>query len=463
VKAFSVAIASVLMAEANAKPAEELVTELPLMGTFDYGVYSGFVPINGTSKQNHYLLVESQNDWATDPLIIWTNGGPGCSSLLGWATENGPWLQPDNSTEFFENPHSWNKNASVLYVEHPAGVGYSYCDPAIPADCKFDDLTDSEDNLALLVEWFAKYPEYKNHDLWISGESYGGIYVPYWMWQIDNWNNNVTTPQDDHINLKGIMVGNGVTNWTYDTMPATLTMGYYHALYNDELHDKMEADKCDYAWIEFNDNQTAACMGYLDEFNTLIEHVDIYNIFKPVYPGDLLTTTSRNKLTLKAKQEKKPLTKADYTPWAFHGKQTTQRLRDPNAFLNRTDVRTALHINETIQEWTGCKNGIDYTMFAKGSQWIWEELKGKYRMLKFSGDIDACVPTTGSLGWINALGWDVKEAWRQYQVDGQVGGWIQEFDGLTFATVNGAGHMVPEDKPEAAMHLIFNWLNNTPI
>lgn len=132
-------------------------------------------------------------------------------------------------------------------------------------------------------------------------------------------------------------------------------------------------------------------------------------------------------------------------------------------FLNRTDVRAALHIPDHIPEWTGCTGRVDYTMFAKASQWIWEELKGKYRMLKFSGDIDACVPTTGSLGWINALGWDVKEPWRQYQVAGQVGGWIQEFDGLTFATVNGAGHMVPEDKPEAAMHLIFNWLNQTPI
>jgi len=116
------------------------------------------------------------------------------------------------------------------------------------------------------------------------------------------------------------MVGNGVTNWTYDTMPATLTMGYYHALYNDELHDKMEADKCDYSMIEFDQNPSEDCMGYLDEFNTLIENVDIYNIFKPVYPGSLLTQ-SKNKMTLKAhKAEKKPLTQADYTPWAFKGK-----------------------------------------------------------------------------------------------------------------------------------------------
>ena len=34
----------------SAKPADEIVTSLPQMGTFDYGVYSGYVPITGTSK-----------------------------------------------------------------------------------------------------------------------------------------------------------------------------------------------------------------------------------------------------------------------------------------------------------------------------------------------------------------------------------------------------------------------------
>ena len=118
----------------------------------------------------------------TDPLVIWTNGGPGCSSLLGFATENGPYQMLDNTTTFVENPYSWNKNASVLYIEHPAGVGYSYCNSSIAGDCDFNDRTDSDDNMEAILAWFAKFTEYKTHDLWISGESYGGIYVPYMMW-----------------------------------------------------------------------------------------------------------------------------------------------------------------------------------------------------------------------------------------------------------------------------------------
>ena len=55
-------------------------------------------------------------------------------------------------------------------------------------------------------------------------------------------------------------------------------------------------------------------------------------------------------------------------------------------------------------------------MFANGSQWIWEAMRGKYRMLKFSGDIDGVVPTQGSLGWIDALNWPIIDAWRTWFV-----------------------------------------------
>ena len=57
-------------------------------------------------------------------------------------------------------------------------------------------------------------------------------------------------------------------------------------------------------------------------------------------------------------------------------------------------------------------------MFEKASQWIWESLKGKYKMYKYSGDIDNAVPTVGTLGWINALNRTVVKDWRQYSVNG---------------------------------------------
>jgi len=107
------------------------------METFPYGVYSGYLPIQGTGKDYHYLFLESQRDPSNDPLIIWFNGGPGCSSLLGFAQELGPWAMDDGTDFFFKNDYSWNNFSNVLFLESPAGVGYSPC--STTEECTFND------------------------------------------------------------------------------------------------------------------------------------------------------------------------------------------------------------------------------------------------------------------------------------------------------------------------------------
>jgi carboxypeptidase C (cathepsin A) len=116
------------------------------------GFYSGYLPVTGTQKKLHYMATLSRNTPATDPVIIWFNGGPGCSSMLGFAQENGPYIMFDGTYNFTYNDWSWNNNANVIYIEMPAGVGYSIC--GNPAECNFDDHNSADDNLQAVLYLF---------------------------------------------------------------------------------------------------------------------------------------------------------------------------------------------------------------------------------------------------------------------------------------------------------------------
>jgi serine carboxypeptidase-like clade 1 len=91
-------------ATAKAGPAPpdspDKVASLWQMPDLSFGLYSGMVQIEGTQKQLHYVAALSQNDWSKDPVIVWFNGGPGCSSMIGWTQEHGPYVVEDGTTQF---------------------------------------------------------------------------------------------------------------------------------------------------------------------------------------------------------------------------------------------------------------------------------------------------------------------------------------------------------------------------
>jgi carboxypeptidase C (cathepsin A) len=155
------------------------MNNLPDAPAFTTNMYSGYLPVTDT-KSLHYVFAESENDPSTDPVVIWFNGGPGCSSMLAFMQENGPLAIDDGEDYIKTNPFPWNTKANMLWIESPAGVGYSLA--GTEEDLNQNDMTQSEDALAALKQWFGKFPEYLPNKLFVSGESYGGIYVPYLTW-----------------------------------------------------------------------------------------------------------------------------------------------------------------------------------------------------------------------------------------------------------------------------------------
>lgn len=130
--------------------------------------------------------------------MLWLNGGPGCSSLLGLFSENGPYWIRDNLT-LERNDHSWNNNSNVLYVDQPVGTGLS---KATKDQLVHNEEEVSSDFYVFLVQFFDKFPQYKHRPFYLSGESYAGQYIPAIA-------SRLLEKANPEINFLGVAIGNG--------------------------------------------------------------------------------------------------------------------------------------------------------------------------------------------------------------------------------------------------------------
>lgn len=189
---------------AHSAPTEDIVNyQIP--DYVNHTWYSGYLNIEGGSF--HYVFFDSQRDPDNDPIVLWLNGGPGCSSLLGMTYETGPFVFIEGTAQFQLNPYAWNMRANLLYIQSPGGVGFS---KVSKRGIKSDDGTTALDNYNALIAFMEKFPNLAKNDLYLTGQSYAGIYIPYLAYEIINKNKLVST----HIKLKlkGVMINNACTD-----------------------------------------------------------------------------------------------------------------------------------------------------------------------------------------------------------------------------------------------------------
>lgn len=204
----TVLLAVLLTGNVLAAPKEDLVASLPSFGKPPTQHYSGYVDgtdgcdtaTNGAFCKLHYWFAQAEGDASNKPVILWSNGGPGSSSILGLLQENGPLLM--NSTGgLMENPWAWTKVANLFVLESPVGVGYSYCANQLKGEtCKNTDKFTASTTRAALLDFFRnKFPELAQNDFFITGESYAGVYIPTLAKEI--------LEHAPEINLVGLAVG----------------------------------------------------------------------------------------------------------------------------------------------------------------------------------------------------------------------------------------------------------------
>ncbi|KAG7018404.1 Serine carboxypeptidase-like 45 [Cucurbita argyrosperma subsp. argyrosperma] len=117
------------------------ISSLPGQPLVGFRHYSGYVNVGDRNqKALFYYFAEAQINSASRPLVLWLNGGPGCSSLgVGAFSENGP-FRPKGEV-LIRNEHSWNTEANMLYLETPVGVGFSYSTDTSSYEAVGDKIT----------------------------------------------------------------------------------------------------------------------------------------------------------------------------------------------------------------------------------------------------------------------------------------------------------------------------------
>jgi len=363
-------------------PLQDLVDYLPDYGPPPTTQFSGYLDgsegcdteVNGPQCMLHYWLALAQDDPWDAPVVLWLNGGPGSSSILGFLQENGPLLI--NATGgLMDNPWSWTKIANVLILEAPVGVGYSYCSKQFAGQvCQNTDRFTASTSRAALVDFFYKFPELAPNDFFITGESYAGIYIPTLAQSILNY-----APD---MNLVGIAVGDPCTDNTAqaDSMDQLWYSGKY-GLIDEAVFDTLW-NKCGIRSPSIQARgghfKTAAALNKLMqeakpknvEEKRRLAHRLLAETKTTVIAGGVEPDNLSKECSLAMRKFWWSSSHALSQGWgdlyiddySLFAPVTSKEDEDMATYMMRADVRQALHTEQApTATWPGVDIGFDYT------------------------------------------------------------------------------------------------------
>ena len=445
-----------LIANTFAQDNADKITNLPGQPSGDaFDQYAGYITVDAKNERKlFYWLVDAQEDAESKPLMLWQTGGPGWSSLYALLLENGPFTPSPDGNTLYNNPYSWNLLANMLYVESPAGVGFS--SSKVESDYTVGDERTATDLIQFLTGFLVKYPKYMSRPFYLAGESYGGHYIPNLALAI--------TRVNLAINFKGFLVGNP---WTYPKFDnnGTNLFWYTHGLMTFEEYSAIN-NNCDF-------NQSGPFMKYPDIFPMNKICIDtlrkVDKILEIINPYDIYDDMCMRENHFKETHLNQWLTFTRESPMKRYKLEDNPcGPKDLYAYLNRPDVQKSIHAD--LKEWTLRSKLVKYSIqdIMTPMKKVWEQLlpyHNELRFLVYSGDVDAAVPWLGTLLWIKDLEKDgiikLTTDWSPWHASTlQVGGFTLQYDKMTFKTVREAGHQVPSSQPRRAYDMLNNFINN---
>lgn len=400
--------------------------------------YSGYLDVEDEDKHFFYWFFESRNDPKNDPIVLWLNGGPGCSSLTGLFFELGPSSIGEDIKPIY-NPHSWNSNASVIFLDQPVNVGYSYSSSGVT-----NTVAAGKDVHAFLKLFFKQFPEYSHLDFHIAGESYAGHYIPVFA-------SEILSHDDNNFNLTSVLIGNGLTDplrqYEY-YQPMACGKGGHPSVLSDEECDAMleNEPRCL--------NLIKSC--YESESVWSCVPAAIYCNNQAFGPYQ---KTGLNVYDIRSKCES-----------GAPGGLCYRGLGYIDDFLNQDYVKEAL--GAEVDNYESCNMDINRNFLFAGD-WMKPyhtrviELLDKYDLpvIIYAGDKDFICNWLGNHGWSDYLEYSKKDKFSKEKLhkyitlDGEYAGEVKNYDKFTFLRLFNGGHMVPYDQPEASLDFFNRWLS----
>ncbi|QIW98203.1 hypothetical protein AMS68_003721 [Peltaster fructicola] len=429
---------------ADKTAADYFVRSLPGAPSPLLRMYAGHVEVTKEHNRNMFFwLYKNRHIANKQRLVIWLNGGPGCSSMDGALMEIGPYRLKEDGTLRL-NDGSWDEFANVMFIDNPVGTGFSYVD----SDSYVHELDDMASQMVQFLEkWFAIFPEHLLDDIYIAGESYAGQHIPYIAKAILDRNAKTTNTK---WNLSGLLIGNGWISGA-DQYPSYIKFAKANGLITEgsDIADKLDRAQaaCDTTLANGGKDHVdeGVCENVLQQLLHLTaEGGDCYNMYD-VRLKDTVGSCGMN--------------------WPPDLKQLTP-------YLRRQDVIQALHINhDKMTGWTECNNQVSAAFSPRNSKpsiQLLPSILEKVPIVLFSGDKDLICNHLGTEELINNLEWNggkgmeiSPNTWaprRDWSFEGEPAGIYQEARNLTYVRFYNSSHMVPFDYPRRTRDMLDRFM-----
>uniref|UniRef100_A0A7S1PGY2 EGF-like domain-containing protein n=1 Tax=Percolomonas cosmopolitus TaxID=63605 RepID=A0A7S1PGY2_9EUKA len=419
-------------------PTHSLSQSLPVTHIPNYGPprttqFSGYLELKSQRGRLFHWFFEreglkglTEEERKEIPLVLWLNGGPGCSSFTGLLEENGPYRFIGDSFNLKDFEHRWLHDAHMIYIDQPVGTGLSHADRFVR-----NELEVAEDLHSALVEFLKLHPEYHENPFFITGESYFGKYSSTAKYILDR-----NHAGDFHINLQGVALGNALMH------PIIQRLIKADQIYNHQL--------VSFEGREMLQDLLLRCAAHVQNQDMYpSDTCELYHHFFTVSSGGI------NRYDLRRFDD------------------TTNRTRR-EMYLNMPEVREALHAPFAEQpEFVGCSSKVhDYLEkdVLRSVKYIIPELvKSGIRVLLFAGNMDLKDGPVGMEAVLQSSSFFVKElgfkTWRRdlwINPQRQVAGYVKSKDNFTFLVIHGAGHFVPTDQGSNARDMIRKFILDIP-